>query len=530
MNGWDFTLNYWRRTAPSVRWAATALMLLIISACGVNPVTGQRELSLISESEEIALGEQHYGPTKQSEGGELTVDAELTAYVNEVGQRVAAFSPRELPYEFVVLNNSVPNAWALPGGKIAVNRGLLYELNNEAELAAVLGHEVVHSAARHGAQSMERGMLMQGALMATAIAASSNEYAGIIVGGAQVGAQLISQGYGREAEREADLYGTRYLAQAGYDPQAAVSLQEAFVRLSNGREPGWLDGLFASHPPSMERVRNNQQLVAQLRSEGFTEGELGEERYQQRTALLRDTRQAYEALDEAQALLAQNQPDAALQRVDAAIALFPREPRFYGLKADIALSQDRPDEAVRLYNEAISRHDGYFDYYLGRGLAYSRQGNAQRAQADLRASAELLPTALAMNELGTMALAANDRTNAKAYFQQAATAPGAMGQQAQAAFMRLDVVDNPGNYLQTAAHLSNDGRVLIRVQNRSPVTLSQVRMEVQAVIGGERVSRQVTLQSLASGQTGDVDSGLRATANAPLGGAQVVVQGASVEQ
>src|SRR5690554_804688 len=331
MNGWDFTLNHWRKAAPSVHWAATALMLLLITACGVNPVTGQRELSLISQSEEIALGEQHYGPTKQSEGGELTVDVELSAYVNEVGQRVAAFSPRELPYEFVVLNNSVPNAWALPGGKIAINRGLLYELNNEAELAAVLGHEVVHSAARHGAQSMERGMLMQGALMATAIAASSNEYAGVIVGGAQVGAQLISQGYGREAEREADLYGTRYLAQAGYDPQAAVSLQEAFVRLSNGREPGWLDGLFASHPPSMERVRNNQQLVAQLRSEGFTGGELGAERYQQRTALIRETKEAYEAFDEAQTLLAQNQPAAALQRVDAAIDMYPREPRFYGL-------------------------------------------------------------------------------------------------------------------------------------------------------------------------------------------------------
>src|SRR5690554_550743 len=530
MDGWMFALKQWRTPRRGINWAVAASVMLIVTACGVNPVTGQRELSLISESEEIALGEQNYGPSQQSQGGVLSVDPELTAYVDEVGQRVAAFSPRDLPYEFVVLNNSVPNAWALPGGKIAINRGLLYELQNEAELAAVLGHEVVHSAARHGAQSMERGMLMQGALMATAIAASSNEYAGIIVGGAQVGTQLISQSYGREAEREADLYGTRYLAQAGYDPQAAVSLQEAFVRLSNGREPGWLDGLFASHPPSTERVRNNQQLVAQLRSEGFTDGDLGVQRYQQRTALLVDNKAAYDALDEAHALLEQGQPAAALQRVDAAIAMLPQEARFYGLKADIALSQDRHSEAISLYNEAISRQDDYFDYYLGRGLAYSRQGNDQRARADLQASADLLPTALAMNELGTMALAANDRSNAKAYFQQAATAPGALGQQAQAAFMQLDVADNPGNYLQTAAHLSNDGRLLIRVQNRSPVTLSQVRMEVQAVIGGERVSRQVTVPSLASGQTGDVDSGLRAAANAPLAGAQIVVRGASVGQ
>lgn len=508
----------------------TGTLVLLLVACGVNPVTGQRELSLISESEEVALGEQNYGPTQQSQGGELVVDPQLTAYVNEVGQRVAAFSPRSLPYEFVVLNNSVPNAWALPGGKIAVNRGLLYELSNEAELAAVLGHEVVHSAARHGAQSVERGMLLQGALMATAIAASSNEYAGIIVGGAQVGAQLISQSYGRDAEREADLYGTRYLAQAGYDPQAAVSLQEAFVRLANGREPGWLDGLFASHPPSTERVRNNQQLVAQLRNEGFTNGELGEARYRERTALIRETKEAYEAFDEAQTLLAQNQPAAALQRVDAAIDMYPREPRFYGLKADIALSQGRNDEAVRLYSEAISRHDGYFDFYLGRGLAYSRQENRQRAEADLRASAELLPTALAMNELGEMALAANDRSNARRYFQQAAGAPGALGQQAQLAFLELDIADNPGNYVHTVVHLAGDGRLMVRVQNRAPVPLRQVQLEVRAIVGGQQVNRQVTLNNLASGQGGDVDSGLRATAAAPVAGAQVLVRGASVAQ
>ena len=80
MNGWNFTLNYWRRAAPGVRWAGAVALLLIIVACGVNPVTGERELSLISESEEIALGEQQYEPTKQSEGGELTVDAQLSVY------------------------------------------------------------------------------------------------------------------------------------------------------------------------------------------------------------------------------------------------------------------------------------------------------------------------------------------------------------------------------------------------------------------------------------------------------------------
>src|SRR5687768_11826698 len=129
-------------------------MLIALAACAVNPVTGKREISLISESSEIEMGTQNYAPMQQSEGGQYDVDPALTEYVQRVGSKLAAVSDRKLPYEFVVLNNSVPNAWALPGGKIAINRGLLTELESEAELAAVLGHEIVHAAAGHTAYRM----------------------------------------------------------------------------------------------------------------------------------------------------------------------------------------------------------------------------------------------------------------------------------------------------------------------------------------------------------------------------------------
>ena len=150
------------------------------------------------------MGVDNYAPTQQMEGGKYNVDKDLSVYVNGVGQRLAAVSDRPLPYEFVVLNNPVPNAWALPGGKIAVNSGLLLELNNEAELAAVLGHEVVHAAARHGAQSMTRGIFLQGALLVTALSVDDNEYSNYIMGAASVGAQLVSLKYGRDDELEAD--------------------------------------------------------------------------------------------------------------------------------------------------------------------------------------------------------------------------------------------------------------------------------------------------------------------------------------
>ncbi len=128
------------------------LILAFLSACSVNPVTGKSEIVLMSQADEIKMGQQAYLPAQQSQGGEYDVDPVLTEYVRNVGERLAEQAARPLPYEFVVLNNSVPNAWAMPGGKIAINRGLLTELNSEAELAAVLGHEIVHADARHSAK------------------------------------------------------------------------------------------------------------------------------------------------------------------------------------------------------------------------------------------------------------------------------------------------------------------------------------------------------------------------------------------
>ena len=180
----------------------THLFLLIAAfaattSCSVNPVTGKREITFVSESSEIKMGAESYLPMQQSQGGEYDIDPVLTDYVSGVGNRLAAVSDRKLPYEFVVLNNSVPNAWALPGGKIAINRGLLTELNSEAELAAVLGHEIVHAAARHSAKRIERSTLLQSVIVATAVVTNDSDYGGLAVGGAGIGAQLLNQSYGR---------------------------------------------------------------------------------------------------------------------------------------------------------------------------------------------------------------------------------------------------------------------------------------------------------------------------------------------
>jgi len=486
------------------------LVSVIMTSCAVNPVTGRNEISLVSEAQEIAIGEQQYGPSSQSQGGEFIVDPVLTEYVDTVGQRIASVSDRPLDYEFIVLNNSVPNAWALPGGKIAVNRGLLMELNNEAELAAVLGHEVVHAAARHGAQAMTRGTLFQGALAAGAIAMQDNDYADYIVGASQLGLQLINQRYGRDAEREADYFGIQYMVRAGYDPVAAISLQETFVRLSEGRSQGWLDGLFASHPPSMERVENNRALVNELSPQlAGRDLETGELRYQQAMAFLQENQDAYALFDEAERAIADDDLDIALLNLDAAIGMVPSEARFSGLKGDIQLYQEDYRDAINTYDEAIARDPNYFDYYLGRGVAWSRLGNRGLAKSDLEQSSSLLPTAIAMNELGKIALADNDRQLAKQYFQEAAGGGGSVGREAALSFTRIDVADNPANYVSAQAFANREGRIYTRVINNTGFNLRDIQITVAAVIGSNVRSQSLRLESLEPNDYRDIYSGMR---------------------
>jgi predicted Zn-dependent protease len=485
------------------------LALCLVAGCSVNPVTGRSELNLVPLAQQQAIGREQYGPSQQSQGGKYQTDPALSAYVNTVGQRIAAVSDVALDYEFVVLNNGVPNAWALPGGKIAVNRGLLLELDNEAELAAVLGHEVVHAAAAHGAQAMTRGTLLQGAMVIGAIAASQNDYADYIIGASQLGAQLITQRYGREAERESDYYGIQYMVRAGYDPRAAVSLQQTFVRLSEGRQSSWLEGLFASHPPSQERVDNNQALVAELQPTlAGRDLELGRERYQQAIAALKEAQPAYELMDEAERAIAEDDLEAAWGNLEEAVTLVPDEPRFLGLQGDILVYQRRYRAAVDKYDAALALDDAYFDYYLGRGVANARLNQKAEARRDLEQSSRLLPTVIAANELGKLSLADGDRTLAKQYFRSAAAAQGLVGQEATAAFMQLDVSDNPAAYVEAEAYADQSGRVLVRVSNRSPLAMSSVQVEVAAVIGGGIQRRSVRIDNLAAGRYSDVPSGL----------------------
>jgi predicted Zn-dependent protease len=244
-------------------------MALAGHGCAINPVTGEQDVVLMSEAEEIALGRKNDAEVRKQYG--VYDDSRLQAYVSRVGNQLAAKSHRpRLQYRFTVLDSPEVNAFALPGGYVYITRGILAYLNSEAELAAVLGHEIGHVTARHSVRQYTTAV-------ATGVGAS---ILSIVVPGLgnQVGQQLLDvlgkaliSGYGRDHELEADRLGAEYLARTSYDPNAMLEVigvlknQEEFEKArakAEGRQPQIYHGVFATHPSSDQRL---QEVVGEAR-------------------------------------------------------------------------------------------------------------------------------------------------------------------------------------------------------------------------------------------------------------------------
>jgi len=480
--------------------------LMLAAGCSVNPVTGKYDLILTSTAQDIATGQQNYAPMQQAQGGIYDIDPALTAYVSRVGQAVAAQSTVDLPYQFVIINSSVPNAWALPGGKIAINRGLLTALQSESELAAVLGHEVVHAAARHTAQQQSRAVLAQVGVMGTAIASSNSDYGNMIVGGTSLLAQAGLAKYGRSAELESDYYGMEYMSAAGYDPQGAVRLQETFVKLSEGRNQDWISGLFASHPPSGERVKANISTAATLPQGGI----VGAEGYKAAIQRTLELEPAYETYDKGRKALAADDTAEALQQAEKALGMFNGEANFHALRGDVRLVQKKYDDAVTNYDRAVGLRGDFFYYYLQRGMARNELGQYDAAAADLEKSIEMLPTAPAYYTLGKIAEARGNRAEAIDYYKVVADSGGDYGTAAKAALVRLDLSANPGTYIPRRCDADNAGNLTVSIRNDTQVALRGIVIAVQMTDAyGRAQQRRFDVRGeLPPGRVATVSTGL----------------------
>lgn len=249
-----------------------AVAVLLLNQCAVNPVTGNPNFVTMSQKQEIKVGEEEHAKVMQTAA--IYPDTNVTVYVNAVGQRVAAESHRpDLKYTFTVIDSPEINAFALPGGYVYINRGLLMYLNSEAELAAVLGHEIGHITARHAVQRQAGGGLAKVALgvggIVTAVATGSGYIGSQVMNIGSLYAQAGLSGFGREQELEADTLGAEYLVSAGYDPEAVINVvtvlknQEDFDTKVANQRPSY-HGVFATHPRNDRRLREAINSVGKL--------------------------------------------------------------------------------------------------------------------------------------------------------------------------------------------------------------------------------------------------------------------------
>ncbi len=326
---------------------------LVFSGCAVDPVTGKKQLVLISEAEEVALDKKQspqqfsmdYGPCQ---------DKALNSYLSMVGMAVASTSHRpHMPYSFRGVNAAYVNAYAFPGGSIAVTRGILVELDNEAELAALLGHEIGHVNARHTAERMTKGTLLQLALAGSSGYVRSGEYASYApylekIGGLGAGALLAS--YSRDDEREADRLGMQYMVSAGYNPKGMEGLMAVLVKKSK-HKPNALELMFATHPMSQERYDAARKRAATEYGDQSAKSLL-RQRYRDKTAALRRIKPALLDMQDGASSMAGGKFSQAEASFVSALNQIPNDYAALLMMAKCKMALQKDQEALRYANKA----------------------------------------------------------------------------------------------------------------------------------------------------------------------------------
>lgn len=245
------------------RYVSTMLLFFILSvmmSCAINPVTRKPEFVLMSESQEIEIGRE-MDPKITEEYGYYR-DETLQAYVNQLGQKLAGVCDRpDLNYQFKVVNSSMINAFALPGGYVYVTRGLLGYVNTEAELAGVLGHEIGHITARHAVRQYTKAQTYQFGILAASIVYPEISQLGPF---ADFVAMAIIQGYGRNNELQADRLGIKYSSATGYDPYCVSSFMKTLDNIEESTGKKGYHGLFSTHPETVDRIMKAKEEAKKI--------------------------------------------------------------------------------------------------------------------------------------------------------------------------------------------------------------------------------------------------------------------------
>lgn len=333
-----------------VKLAAAASTAPAISSCAVNPVTGDRQIMLMSEQQEVAI-DQSQSPYQFSNDYGIYQDAALNNYIANVGASLSRATHRQqMPYSFRAVNANYINAYAFPGGSIAVTRGILVRLNNEAELAALLGHELGHVNARHTASRMSKGQLLNLAMVGSNVLLQNSPYRGLAQQMGQLGSQALLAHYSRDDERQADALGMTYMVKSHYTPQGMVGLMSLLNSLSKGHSSS-ASVMFSTHPMSNERYSTAVQRADELKAttQGLPDHR---ERFMDATASLRRLKPAIQAMEQAEQFIAQNKAPQASAAIQTIASLAPNDYAGLVIRGKYQYMQNQLSRARPLFAKA----------------------------------------------------------------------------------------------------------------------------------------------------------------------------------
>jgi predicted Zn-dependent protease len=411
----------------------------VVTGCATNPVTGKSQLMLISEDQEIAVDKENSPHQFSADYGALQ-DKALNNYIDRTGKNIAARTHRpNMPYSFRGVNATYVNAYAFPGGSIACTRGIILSLDNEAELGALLGHELGHVNARHTAEQMSKGILAQGvvAIAGVAVATGTDSAAlgGLTAGLGSIGAGALLAKYSRDNEREADALGMEYMVRSNYNTKGMVGLMDILRGLSKDK-PNAIELMFSTHPMSDERYQTAVETAAK-KYESAKNFPVHRERYMDHTAKLRAKKGAIEEMQNGEKALAKKDYPTAEGHFGKALKEAPDDYAGLCMMSKCLMVQKKYEQARRYAERAKQVYPEEAQAHHLSGITKLVGKNFGRAYEDFSSYEKLLPgnpntiflEAYSLEGMGRRKDAANE------YYRYLNTVN--QGEQAQYAYRRL---------------------------------------------------------------------------------------------
>jgi beta-barrel assembly-enhancing protease len=372
-------------------WLSSSAAAGILAGCSTDPVTGKSQLMLVSEDTEVQI-DRNNSPHQFSADYGIIQDRALNSYIHQTGKKIAALTHRPgMPYSFQVVNATYVNAYAFPGGTIAATRGILLNLDNEAELAALLGHELGHVNARHTAEQMSKGVLTSvvvGGITAYA-GAKGQIYGKIAEGIGMVSSGMLLASYSRDNEREADALGMEYMVKAGYSPDGFIGLMDMLRKMSKSK-PGTIELMFSTHPMSDERYAGASENARRLYGSSG-KGPLYRERYMDNTAKLRAMKPAIEDLQNGDAEMKKGNYAASENHFRKALSLVSNDYAGLIMMSKCLLIQEKYGEAIKYSETAKEVYPGEAQAHQIAGFAKMKKKNFDSAYDEFDKYEKALP-------------------------------------------------------------------------------------------------------------------------------------------